>query len=144
MEETEHEIKKYLEHINRLFEEISDALSNFNIEEFSKLVAHYNRELNSLLSIYHQNKEVQKELKPYIMFFRQFFQELIVIVSGESVPEENLKKLKLIIEQKNDLLSNYYQVQAEKELENIDKVKGNLEECLKKRLEKHRNTDYYT
>ncbi|NVM03503.1 MAG: hypothetical protein HWN67_14335 [Candidatus Helarchaeota archaeon] len=144
MEEKDPEIKKYLEQIDGLFKEISDALNNFNIEQFSKLVARYNRELNSLLSSYHKNIDLQKKLKPFVMFYRQFFQELIVIVTDEFVTEEQLKKIKQIIELKNELVADYYTVQAEKEVEKIGKVKENLEECLKKRLQKQRNSNYYT
>lgn len=143
MEEKNPEIKKYLEQIDGLFKEISNALNNFNLEQFSKLVARYNRELNSLLSIYHKNKELQKKLKPYVMFYRQFFQELIVMVSTDDVSEEQLEKTKKIIEQKNDLIADYYTVQAEREVETIGKVKVELEKALKKRLQKQRNSNLY-
>ncbi len=144
MEEKDLEIKKYLEQMDRLFEEISDALNTFDIEHFSKLVASYNRELNSLLSSYHKNKELQKKLKPYVIFYRQFFQELMVMVTTDDVSEEQFERTKKIIEQKNDLIENYYTAQAEKEVETIGKVKENLEKCLKKRLQQQRNSNYYT
>ena len=144
MEKMRPENKKHFEQINSIILEISKSLNKFDLNEFSRLVARYNRKLNLLLSTYHQNKELQRKLKPYIMFYRQFFQELIEIVRAESIQEEKLALLKKIISQKSILIKNYYQAQAEREIENIEKVSQELDEYLKKRLEKERKLNYYT
>lgn len=140
----EPKIKKYLYKIDAIILEISKSSLELDLDEFSKLVAQYNKELNSLLSIYHEKKESQRSLKPYIIFYRQFFQELITIVSSEPIKEENLELIRIIISQKTDLIKNFYQAQAEREFENIEKVSPELEKCLKKRLEKQEKSNYYT
>ena len=73
----ESEVKKYCTQIDKVLSEIAKSSKQASIDDFSKLVADYNRELNSLLSIYHDNKDFQQTLKPYVMYYRQLFAEFL-------------------------------------------------------------------
>ncbi|MHA1379090.1 MAG: hypothetical protein ACTSRG_11975 [Candidatus Helarchaeota archaeon] len=150
MEGLERQIKNLVENIDNILIKIYESTKKFEINEFSKLVANYNRFLNSLLSNYHEKKELQSKLKPYTMFYRQFFQELMFIISQESVPHEYLERIRQIIDQKNELIENYYNKRAKTEIDEIKKVSKKLEKFLKKRfelrkmLEKQKKVDYYS
>ena len=106
MEKIDPEIERYIKPIDAILLEISKSSKNLDLTEFSKLVAQYNRELNSLLSIYHQNQEIQKKLKPFIMFYRQLFHELTALVLSESIDDQQLEKIIDIITQKPLLIKN--------------------------------------
>ncbi|MHA1384561.1 MAG: hypothetical protein ACTSR3_12465 [Candidatus Helarchaeota archaeon] len=149
-EEKQSKIKQIVKGINEILNQILNFSNKSNLNDFSKLVANYNKELNSILSNYHGNKDLQDLLKPYVMFYRQLFQELMFITSQDSFPEENMEHIQRIILQKEDLINTHYKVEAEKEIENINIVSNELEKCLKKRLEmqkmlrKQKKLDHYS
>ncbi len=148
--EKENEVKKYCAQINDIILEISKASNQTNINDLSKLVADFNRELNYLLVRYHEDAELQGKLKPHVMFYRQLFEEFMALVSADLIDDERLELIQEIIKKREDLINGYFKDQAEKELKTIGKVSKELDKCLKKRLEmqemlkKQKKNDYYS
>ena len=150
MEKQNSKIVEYLEKIEVILEKILNLSNNADIEEFSKLVADFNAELNFILSKYHEDQDIQPKLKPYIMFYRQIFQEFMTIASNDSIPEEKFEQIKTILNQRKELINDYYIARAEIEKKNMVNVSVKLEKCLQKRLEmkeileKQKKLDHYS
>ncbi|NHI94273.1 MAG: hypothetical protein EAX96_17410 [Candidatus Lokiarchaeota archaeon] len=129
-----------IDKINEIFNEMEKYLKdNKNLNEFSSLLASFNKELNHILKKYAtSNQEDKKKLKPYTTFFRYFFEIAVFTTQSEVFFQDpdNFLRLLYLIENRNILIKMDFTQHAQEELENIEKVKPILEEQLKKRLKK--------
>ena len=128
-----------LKKIDDTFEQMEIALKeNKNLDEFSKLLSAFNKELNALLKDYaEKSEEEQKSIKPYTLFYRYFFEHAIYVTQSEEFFNEPDNYLKLInlIQNRKMLIEDEFKKEALFETENIRRVKPMLEKALKKRLE---------
>ena len=128
-----------LKQIDVIFEEMEKKLKdNVNLDDFSKLLSDFNKELNQLLKEYaHLEEKVQKKLKPFTLFYRYFFEHAIYATQSEEFfnDPDNFLKILDLIQKREFLIEDEFKKQAFFETENIKRVKPMLEKALKKRLE---------
>ena len=134
-----------LEKIEEIFEEMEKALKdNRNLDEFSPILASFNRELNLILKNYATlNNEEKMNIKPYTSFFRYFFEIAIYVTQSDQFFQDpnNFLQLLYLIQNRNILIKTKYTNYAREELETIEKIKPVLEEYLKKRLKELNDED---
>ena len=127
-----------LETIDEIFNEMEKALKdNKDLNEFSPILASFNRELNQLLKKYATlNDEEKGKVKPFTSFFRYFFEIAIYVTQSVDFFQnpDNFLQLLYLIQNRKLLIETKYTEYAQEELENIEKIKPILEAYLKKRL----------
>jgi len=128
-----------LNKIDDIFEQMEKLLKdNVDIDDFSKVLSTFNKELNILLKEYpQQDQEEQKKIKPYTLFYRFFFEHAIFVTQSEEFfnDTDNFLKLLTLIQNRKMLIEDEFKKEATFETENIRRVKPILEKALKKRLE---------
>ena len=133
------EIWMSLEKIDEIFDEMEKSLkNNKDLNEFSPLLASFNRELNQILRDYATlNDEEKKNVKPYTTFYRYFFEIAIYVTQSDEFFQnpDNFLQLLYLIQNRNLLIKTKYTEYAQEETETIERIKPVLEAYLKKRLE---------
>ncbi|MHA1786004.1 MAG: hypothetical protein ACTSVY_02815 [Candidatus Helarchaeota archaeon] len=132
-----------LKRIDDILEQMETILKESNdLNAFLDLLAAFNKEMNELLKYYAKLDDNEKrKIKPFTIFYRNFFEVAIYVTQSEKkfLEPDNYLRLSRLIQNRKSLIKNEFTKLANEEFENIKKIKPILEENLKNKLKKMKN-----